>query len=93
MVKHIILFNVKEDANKQEVISAASQALEPLAGQIPGLLKVEVRECFCGPDFALYTELESKEALDVYANHPLHLAAKEKFFPWIAQRIPADYQL
>ena len=53
MVKHIILFTLKEEADKPAVIAAAQKALLPLVGKIPGLLKMEVRPCFCGPDFVL----------------------------------------
>lgn len=55
MVKHIILFTLKEDADKPAVIAAAQAALLPLVGQIPGLTKMEVKPCFCGPDFVLYS--------------------------------------
>ena len=86
MVKHIIFFTLKEDANKDAVITAAEKALMPLVGKIPGLTKMEVRRCFSGPDFVLYSELESREALAVYADHPAHIEAKSHFFPWVQGR-------
>ena len=91
MVKHIILFTLKPDADKDAVIAAAENALMPLVGKIPGLLTMEVRKAFCGPDFVLYSELEDKQALSVYAEHPLHIASKEAFFPWVQTRVAADY--
>ena len=91
MVKHIILFTLKEDADKPAVIAAAQAALLPLVGQIPGLTKMEVKPCFCGPDFVLYSEFDSREALANYATHPLHLAAKEHFWTWLDKRVCADY--
>lgn len=93
MVKHIILFTLKEDADKAKVIADAQNALMPLVGKIPGLLKMEVKPCFCGPDFVLYSEFDSREALNTYADHPLHLEAKTHFFPWVAARMPADYEV
>ena len=93
MVKHIILFTLKEDADKDTVFAAAEKALLPLVGKIPGLTKMEVRRCFAGPDFVLYSELESREALAVYAGHPAHIEAKGHFFPWVAQRAAADYEV
>ena len=93
MVKHIILFTLKEEADKPAVIAAAQKALLPLVGKIPGLLKMEVRPCFCGPDFVLYSELESREALAVYAEHPAHIEAKTHFFPWVQSRVAADYEV
>ena len=87
MVKHIIFFTLKEDANKDAVITAAEKALMPLVGKIPGLIKMEVRRCFSGPDFVLYSELESREALAVYADHPTHIEANSHFFPWVQKAI------
>ena len=93
MVKHIILFTVKEGVDRQTAIQTAASALEPLVGQIPGLLRLEVRRAFCGPDFVLYSEFDSRESLNVYADHPLHVEAKSKFFHLLASRMPADYEV
>lgn len=93
MVKHIVLFTLKDDINKEEAIATAASVLEPLVGRIPGLLHAEVRPCFVGPDFILYTELESQEALSFYADHPLHTEAKSHFFHLLAGRSAADYEV
>ena len=55
MIRHIVLFNVKEGEDKDQVAAIAARVLEPLCGQIPGLLHAEVERCFAGVDFALYT--------------------------------------
>ena len=93
MVKHIVLFNIKEGENKAEVAALAAAALEPLAGKIEGLNVVEVRPAYAGMDFALYFELESKEAMAAYAVHPLHEEAKTKFFHLLSSRVAADYEV
>lgn len=93
MVKHIVLFNVKEGEDKDQVTALAASVLEPLAGQIPGLIHAEVERCFAGSDFALYTELEDREALAVYADHPLHIEAKSHFFHLLSGRTAADYEV
>ena len=93
MVKHIIFFTLKPEADKDAVIAAAEAALMPLVGKIPGLTKMEVKKCFAGPDFALYSELESREALALYADHPAHIEAKTHFFPWVQTRAAADYEV
>ncbi len=92
MVKHIVLFNVKEGEDKDRVTAIAAQALEPLVGKIEGLCSARVHRCFAGVDFALCTELESREALDHYAVHPLHLEAKAKFWDYLDSRVAADYE-
>ena len=91
MVKHIVLFTVKEGEDKDRVAALAASVLEPLAEKIPGLLHAEVRRCFVGSDFALYTELESREALAFYADHPLHQEAKTHFHHLLNTRVAADY--
>lgn len=93
MVKHIVLFNVKEGEDKNAVAALAASVLEPLVGQIPGLISLEVRRCFNGCDFALYSEVESREALAVYAPHPLHEEAKSHFFHLLSSRMAADYEV
>ena len=93
MVKHIVLYNFKEGVNKQEAIEIIDGALTPLVGQIPGLLHLEVKLTFNGMDYALYSEFESREAMENYAVHPLHEAAKGKFFHFIGTRVAADYEV
>jgi heme-degrading monooxygenase HmoA len=93
MVKHIVLFNVREGEDKDAVAALAARHLEPLAGQIPGLISIEVKRCFAGCDFALYSLLESPEALAVYAPHPLHEEAKSHFFHLLSGRMAADYEV
>lgn len=93
MVKHIVLYNFKEGVNKEEAIEIIRDALVPLVGQIPGLRHLEVNLTFQGMDYALYSEFDSREAMENYAIHPLHLAAKEKFFQFIGTRVAADYLL
>ena len=93
MIKHIVLFNVKEGEDKDRVAEIAASVLHPLVGQIPGLLHAEVKRCFNGVDFVLYTELESREALTIYADHPLHIEAKSHFFHFLSSRTAADYEI
>ena len=42
MVRHIILWQIKDDADKASVKKNAKEALEGLAGKIDGLLSVKV---------------------------------------------------
>ena len=93
MVKHIVAYKLKDDVNKAEAVEIIRSVLEPLVGKIPGLLHLEIRACFQGMDYALYSEFESKEMLDHYAVHPLHVEAKSHFSHFIATRVAADYEL
>ena len=93
MVKHIVLYTLKVDVNKEGAVKLIASCLEPLVGKIPGLLHMEIRQAFQGMDYALYSEFESKEALKNYAVHPLHLEAKEKFHHFLNSRVAADYEV
>ena len=93
MVKHIVLYTLKEDVNKDEAVALIASVLEPLVGKIPGLLQLEIRRAFNGMDYALYSDFESREALENYAVHPLHQEAKGYFFHLLDSRVAADYEV
>ena len=92
MVKHIVLYTLKEGVEKKEAVELIESVLVPLVGKIPGLRHMEVKLAFNGMDYALYSEFESREALEAYAVHPLHLKAKEHFHHLLATRVAADYE-
>ena len=91
MVKHIVLYTLKEGVNKEKAVKIIKDQLEPLVGVIPGLTHMEIRQAYQGVDYALYSEFESREALAAYANHPAHLAAKDHFWHLLDTRVAADY--
>ena len=93
MVKHIVLYTLKDDVDKDAAVRLIASKLEPLVGQIPGLLKMEVRRCFAGMDYALYSEFERKEDVKAYRAHPLHQEAKSHFHHMLATRVSADYEV
>ena len=93
MVKHIVVYKLKEGVDHAQAVKIIASVLEPLVGQIPGLLKMEIRQCFNGMDYALYSEFEGRELLSAYAQHPLHLEAKTHFHHFIDTRVAADYEV
>ena len=93
MVKHIVMYTLKEGVDKTTAVEKIAALLEPLVGQIPGLQWMEINETFQGGmDYVLYSEFDSREDLVNYASHPLHLAAKEQFFHLIETRVAGDYE-
>ena len=94
MVKHIVAYTFNDGVDKSAAIKLIANLLEPLVGKIPGLLAMEIRPCFQGGmDYCLYSEFESCQALVEYADHPLHIAAKDQFFHLLASRVAADYEV
>jgi quinol monooxygenase YgiN len=88
MIKHIVFWKLKEEANgmgKDENAKAIKQKLEELNGKIEGCIRLEVGFDFLhsaeSADVVLYSEFESREALEFYASHPLHKAV----MPFIAE--------
>ena len=93
MVKHIVLYTLKEGVDKDAAVALIASKLEPLVGRIPGLMKMEVRRCFAGCDYALYSEFESAKDIPAYRAHPLHQEAKSYFHHYLATRLSADYEV
>lgn len=79
MVKHIIIWNLKDELSveeKKERCRLIKQGLEGLAGKIDGLLEINVITDILGSstgDLMLDSTFESAEALKGYSTHPEHV--------------------
>ncbi len=93
MVKHIVVYTLKEGVEPDAAVALIASKLEPLVGKIPGLRHMEVRRCYAGVDYALYSEFDSVEDLQNYQVHPLHLEAKSHFHHLLQTRVLADYEV
>ena len=94
MIKHIVIYTLKEDVNKTEAVEIIRSQLEPLVGVIPGLTHMEVRAAYQGGmDYALYSEFEKAEDVPAYRAHPLHQEAKKHFHHMLDKRFSADYEV
>ena len=99
MVKHVILWTLKEnysDAEKEEIKRGIKAGLEGLKGRIPGLLEISVNVSplpSSNCDLMLDSSFESEEALKGYAVHPAHVeVANTKVRPFTASRTCMDYE-
>lgn len=99
MVKHIILWTLKDSlsAEEKETVKAGIKAgLEGLAGQIPGLLEIRVqtgRLPSSNADLMLDSTFVDAAALAGYSTHPLHVAVADgKVRPYTAQRVCLDFE-
>ena len=93
MVKHIVVYTLKEEYDKDEAVKLIASKLEPLVGRIEGLRHMEIRRCYAGMDYALYSEFDSAEAVKNYRAHPLHQEAKSHFHHMLETRVSADYEV
>ena len=100
MVKHVILWTLKEELSaieKENVKKRIKEGLEGLAGKIPGLLDIKVNIeglSSSNADLMLDSTFESEEALKGYAVHPEHVAVADgKVRPYTAIRSCLDYEV
>lgn len=101
MVKHIILWKLREDLNAEEKVSVKAgikAGLEGLQGVVPGLLSIQVQTDGVLPtsnaDVMLDCTLESADALKGYAQHPAHVeVANTKVRPYTAVRTCLDFEV
>ncbi len=98
MVKHVILWKLKDGLDDPAAVKAAIKAgLEGLKGVVPGLLEIVVRTeglASSNADLMLDSSFESEAALKGYAVHPAHVAvANGKVRPFVQTRLCLDYEV
>ena len=101
MVKHIILWTLKDSLSEEEKIQikkSIKEGLESLQGVVPGLTDIKVqidgRLSSSNADLMLECTLESEEALKVYAVHPAHVAiSNSRVRPFTAIRSCLDFTI
>lgn len=100
MVKHIILWQLKDelsDAEKAAVKAGIKEGLEGLAGQIPGLVEIHVNANglpSSNADVMLDTTFTDAASLKGYSTHPAHVAvANTKVRPYYKTRVCLDYEV
>ena len=100
MVKHVILWTLKEeysDEQKKEVKKDIKAGLEGLKGRIPGLVDIQVNIdglASSNADLMLDSTFEDEASLKEYAVHPEHVAVADgKVRPYTAIRSCLDYTI
>ena len=99
MIKHIVMWKLKDFAEGADRAANAvhmKQKLDSCANVVPGIRKFEVALAQPGLeatyDVVLYSEFDSKEALEAYANHPTHHAIKPFIGAVRSERQCMDYE-
>lgn len=96
MVKHVILWKLKEEHNKFSVKLGIKNGLEGLIGKIPGLVEISVQienlES-SNADVMLYSVFEDEKSLKGYAVHPEHVYIADTFVrPFTETRLCMDFE-
>lgn len=100
MVKHIIMWQLKDELTGEEKVAVKKEiksGLEGLKGQIHGLLDIDVqidRLPTSNAEVMLNSTFSDQAALEVYAHHPKHLAVADgKIRPFTKTRMCMDYEV
>ena len=99
MVKHVILWKLKEELSEEEkaaVKAGIKSGLEGLQGVVPGLLEIYVYTeglASSNADVMLDSSFTDAAALKGYAVHPAHVeVANTKVRPFAQIRLCMDFE-
>ena len=100
MVKHVILWQLKDGFSEEEKVAIRAgikEGLEGLAGKIPGLTEIKVQTemlASSNVDVMLDSTFVDEVALKGYAVHPAHVeVADTKVRPYTKTRACIDYEV
>lgn len=100
MVKHVILWKLREELSDQDKIRIRAdmkKELEGLKGKVPGLIDIVIRTqplASSNAEVMLDSTLEDEAALKGYAVHPEHVRVADTFVrPYTQVRMCMDYEI
>ena len=100
MVKHVILWQLKDELTAEEKVTIKremKESLEALVGKIPGLVEMKIQTEYLASSNAevmLDSTFEDEAALKGYAVHPEHVAiADGKVRPYTKTRMCLDFEV
>ena len=95
MVKHIILWKLKDEFNNDKIKEQMKEKLEGLMGEIDGLLEINVQTeklASSNVDVMLYSVFTDEAALKNYATHEKHVFVADNFVrPFTETRSCIDF--
>lgn len=94
-MKHIVIFKFKEEAYTREFFQYTHDSFTEMVKHITGVNGFKLIENIMDRDangqLMLEVDLETKEMLEVYLDHPLHVAYANFIKPILIQKISLDY--
>ena len=98
MLKHIVMWKLKEEAegrNRMENAQLMKEKLESLDGVIDELISIEVGIDVGINDFdvVLYSEFRNREDLEAYMEHAEHKKVSEFVSKIREDRVAVDYEV
>ncbi len=100
MIKHIILWNLKDEYSneeKAEIVKNIKSGLEALIDKVPGIVEIKVQTEHLETstvDLMLDSTFENADALKNYATHPEHVKVADTLVrPYTAHRSCIDFEI
>lgn len=94
-MKHIVIFKFKDGSYTKEFYQETDRAFTEMVQKITGVNGFKLTENIIDRDangqLMLEVDLETKEMLQVYLDHPLHVAYANWIKPILIQKISLDY--
>ena len=97
MVTHIVMWNLKEEAeggSREQNAAIMKERLEGLVGKIEGLVSLKIGKNVIpgGYDLCLVGQYQDLDALKYYRDHPLHKEVQQFVHKVIAERVSCDFE-
>ena len=97
MIKHIVMWRMKDSTDKAEKANAIKENLEALKNKIDFIEDIRVGLNFndtdAASDVVLETVFKSREDLEKYRTHPAHVEVGQLYVrPNVSERRVADYE-
>lgn len=98
MIKHIVMWKLKDElANKEEISLEIKKQIEELKSKIDGIIDIEIGINFESSeqayDIVLYSKFNSKESLNFYQNHEEHIKVANFIKSVVKSRVVSDYEI
>ena len=95
MIRHIVMFKIKDEFKNE--IPQLVKNFYGMKGKIEGMVSLEAGADFLQSDrsydVALITEFVSREALEAYQTHPVHLPVKKRMGEVRISSVACDYEI
>jgi len=99
MIRHIVLFKLKDFSSEQERNNALENVLinfRSLVGEIPQIrqyiVQAGITNTEASYDVIINSTFDSLEDLKAYQHHPAHLYAVEQNKNWSVSKVIIDYE-
>lgn len=96
MIKHIVMWNIKEDMDFETTRETLKEKLEVLLDHVESLKEISVGFNYntseAKRDIVLITSFEDKAGLDAYIVHPAHVQVGQYVREVTKDRVVVDYE-